>query len=80
MNLLCWNCRGLRNPRAVRDLHLLVKEKRPNLLFLMETKVRNVKMERIKVKLGYEGLLTVEPMGKSGGLALLWKNNREVLI
>jgi hypothetical protein len=46
----------------------------------METKVRNMKMERIRVKLGYEGLLIVEPVGKSGGLALLWKNNREVLI
>lgn len=38
MSILSWNCRGLGNPRSVRDLHLLVKEKRPNLLFLMEQK------------------------------------------
>lgn len=30
-------------------------------------------MEWIQSKLGYEGLFVVEPQGRSGGLALLWK-------
>ena len=30
------------------------------------------------MKLGFEGLFVVEPRGKSGGLALLWKE-RNVL-
>lgn len=30
-------------------------------------------MEVIRCKLGYEGLFVVEPQGRSGGLAMLWK-------
>lgn len=37
MRLLFWNCRGLGNPRSVRELHLL-KENFPSLVFLSETK------------------------------------------
>jgi hypothetical protein len=51
----------------------MVKEKRPNIIFLMETKCRKSKMEGIIVKLGFEGLFVVELVGQSGGLALLWK-------
>jgi hypothetical protein len=47
-------------------------------LFLMETRLRNSKMQALRVTLGFEGLLTVEPIGKRGGLAFLWMNSREV--
>jgi hypothetical protein len=33
MSILCWNCRGLGNPVTVRDLHRMVKEKGPDLVF-----------------------------------------------
>lgn len=29
-------------------------------------------------KLGYNGLRTVEPVGRSGGLAIMWKNTCRV--
>jgi hypothetical protein len=32
------------------------------------------RMESIKVKLGFSGLFVVEPLGRSGGLALLWQD------
>lgn len=51
----------------------MVKEKKPNIVFLMETKCRNAKMEGIRVKLDFVGLFVVDPIGRSGGLALLWK-------
>jgi exonuclease III len=73
MILISWNCRGFGNPRAVRDLCLVAKEKRPEIVFLMETRCRNTKLESIRVKPGFEGLFVVDPRGKSGGLALLWK-------
>lgn len=53
----------------------MAKEKRPTLLFLMETKSRQHSLERIRVKLGFEGLFVVDPVGRSGGLALLWKES-----
>jgi hypothetical protein len=80
MKLISWNCRGLGNPGAVRDLHQMVKEKKPTLLFLMETKSRQAKMEVLKVQLGFGGLFTVDPVGRSGGLALLWRDANELRI
>jgi exonuclease III len=75
MSLLSWNCRGLGNPRPVRGLHRLVKNKRPVLVFLMETKLRASKMENLKVKLGFGSIFTVDCVGRSRGLALLWNND-----
>jgi exonuclease III len=80
MILLSWNCRGLGNPRAIRDLCLLVKEKRPDILFLMETKCFQTKMERIRIKLGMPGMFLVDPVGKSGGLAMMWRDVDDVTI
>ncbi|GLT62153.1 hypothetical protein SLA2020_348110 [Shorea laevis] len=51
MNLLSWNCRGLGNPQTVRNLRLLVEDKRPTVLFLMETKLQRIKMSLLRVKL-----------------------------
>jgi hypothetical protein len=78
MNLLSWNCRGLGNPQAVRDLCQLTKEKKPTILFLMETKCHRNKMEFVRVKLGFECLFVVDSVGRSGGLALLW-NDKELV-
>jgi exonuclease III len=80
MILLSWNCRGLGNPRAIRDLCRLVRDKRPTFLFLMETKSSKSKMEFLRVKLGFDGLFVVDPVGRSGGLCLLWKEKDEVEI
>lgn len=35
-------------------------------------------MKWVQVKLGYQGLFVVEPVGRSGGLALLWKEKDQV--
>jgi hypothetical protein len=53
----------------------MVKVKRPIVVFLMETKLRQVKMERIRYSLGFNNLFVVNSVGKSGGLALLWNED-----
>jgi exonuclease III len=70
MSILSWNCRGLGNPRTVRDLHRLVKEKHPSLVFLMETKLQAHRFKAIRVWLGFQNVFIVDSMGRSGGLAL----------
>jgi exonuclease III len=80
MNLLSWNCQGLGNPQAVRDLCQVTKEKKPAILFLMETKCHRNKMESVRVKLGFDCLFIVDSVGRSGGLALLWNNSELVEI
>jgi hypothetical protein len=42
--------------------------------------MRNSYIQKIKRRLGFEGRFTVDPVGKSGSLALLWKDNQEVEI
>jgi exonuclease III len=73
MIAISWNCRGLGNPQTVRDLRRMVKAKRPCLVFLMETKLKQRKMEKIRCLLGFQNLFAVDSIGRSGGLALLWK-------
>jgi exonuclease III len=74
MNLISWNCRGLGNPQTVRELHQMVKLKHPHFLFLIETKVKSSWLQWLRNTLGFAGLLTVDPVGRSGGLALFWKD------
>lgn len=48
------------------------------IIFLCETIAKKSKMEWIQFKLGYQGMFVVEPLGRSGGLTLLWKEKDEV--
>jgi hypothetical protein len=56
----------------------MVQERRPNLVFLMETKLQKNKMEMVRPKISFDNLFVVECVGKSGGLALLWEDGCEV--
>ncbi|VFQ64830.1 unnamed protein product [Cuscuta campestris] len=75
MSTLSWNCRGLGNPRTVREVVDLVSSKKPDFVFLMETKVNREHAERLRIKIEFEGLFYVDRTGLGGGLALLWKRN-----
>ena len=56
----------------------LVRSRKPSFIFLIETLCSRSKLESIKVQLGYDGLFVVDRMGRSGGLALLWKGTNTV--
>jgi hypothetical protein len=58
----------------------MVNEKKPNLVFLIETKLHQRKIESVRLKLGFPNMFVVECVGKSGGLALLWETDCEVVI
>lgn len=49
-------------------------------MFLIETKVKYEKLQRLQCSIGYDGLFHVDPVGRSGGLVMLWKDDREVQI
>jgi hypothetical protein len=40
----------------------------------METKLRQNKIERVRIKLGFPSMFVVESVGRSGGLALFWSS------
>jgi hypothetical protein len=56
----------------------MVKDKKPKMVFLMETKMSNKRVDFLKRKLGFENLFEVDSVGRSGGLVLLWKNDIRV--
>jgi hypothetical protein len=39
-----------------------------------------VKLQKLRCSLGFDGMFQVDPVGKSGGLVLLWKDDKEVEI
>ncbi|XP_041000998.1 uncharacterized protein LOC121246780 [Juglans microcarpa x Juglans regia] len=80
MKILSWNCRGLGNPRTVQDLHLMVKERNPGIVFLIETKLMAKKLEGIKRRMKWEGCFVMEPVGRKRGLVMLWREDVELEI
>jgi hypothetical protein len=71
MKILSWEFRELGDPWTIQDLYHLVKDKKPNILFLMETKPLARKFDVIKRKLGCVGCFMVDARGSSRGLVLL---------
>ena len=78
MSLLAWNCRGLGSSLAVWTLTDEVRAKDPLLVFLLETKARKNRIKGIQNKLEYSQGLSVQSDGRSGGLALLWREGTDV--
>jgi exonuclease III len=79
MRLLSWNCQGLGNPCTVRELLLLIKEQEPSVLFLSETRLDSIGVERLRVKIKFDSAFCV-PRNKDtgGGLAVLWRAKMDV--
>jgi len=73
MKLISWNIRGLNGPRKGRILKNMLKQEKPSILFLQETKCNSTILERIATKAWLGGLVTViDAQGASRGLAILW--------
>lgn len=66
------------NPWTIQDLCHKAKEKKPNLVFFIKTKLNSVKCIRVKRRLNCEACFVVEPIGRSGGLALMWDHMTKV--
>lgn len=72
MLVLSWNCQGIGRALTVSNLRELLKAHRPDVVFLMETKSKQHKMESIRRSLNFTSAFYVDPVGRSGGLALWW--------
>ena len=78
VSCLSWNCRGLGNPQIEDELVALVSSKDPKLVFLMETKVEKPTMERMGRKMSFNNIFVVPQLNRTGGLALLWRDDLSV--
>ncbi|XP_057792367.1 uncharacterized protein LOC131009155 [Salvia miltiorrhiza] len=84
MNSLFWNCRGLGNPSTIRQLVWLAKHKRPEVLFLMETKLFSVEWSPILSQLRFNNFFPVDcdgaNGGRRGGLCLIWFDDINIVV
>ncbi|CAM8920109.1 unnamed protein product [Rhodiola kirilowii] len=78
MRIISWNCRGLGRPRTVRALKELISSNRPQILGLIETKLKDSRWDQLKLNLGYRCCFAVSSRGRAGGLALLWNEQQAV--
>ncbi|XVF36998.1 hypothetical protein REPUB_Repub19eG0107000 [Reevesia pubescens] len=80
MKTLARNCCGLGNPWSVRALQKLVWREDPDVIFLSETIITVDKLEGIRHKYGTYSIFGVDPIGRSGGLAMIWKNEVDMVL
>lgn len=59
-------------PWTDREISTFVQLYNPQLLFLFETKKKSTDMEIFRVRWSYDCCLSIDYVGKSGGLSLLW--------
>ncbi|XP_060959448.1 uncharacterized protein LOC133030655 [Cannabis sativa] len=80
MNIISWNARGLSNPRAFRQLRLLISQKKPDVIFIMETKLSVGSISKFRNAFKFPNGIEVPRIGLSGGLLFLWNSNVNVTI
>ncbi|KAF5183635.1 hypothetical protein FRX31_026777, partial [Thalictrum thalictroides] len=71
--ILTWNCRGLGSTKAIQQLKNLIWELNPDVIFLVETLLKRKKIQHLQKSIKYPGSFFVDPVGRSGGLAVLLK-------
>lgn len=78
MNWCSLNCRGIGNSPIVREVCVLQRTHRFQLIFLCETRQSGVRVRRLRSRLGLRGFASVDNNGMSGGLALFWHGSYSV--
>ena len=73
MNLICWNRRRLGNPQIEQKLRDMIRAQEPLVVFLAETWLDKAKLETIKVRYKFGGLVEVSREYRGGGVVVLWK-------
>lgn len=76
MDLLFWNYRGTGNCVFKRNFKDLMKNQKPDIVVLMETKVELGTMGMFFHRLGLTSSIHVDPIGRSGGIWLPWNPNQ----
>ncbi|KAA3466988.1 reverse transcriptase [Gossypium australe] len=75
MKIICCNVRGLGSTRAVRRLRNLCKQQNLPMVFLMETKLDQKRMEKVRRRCGFNSGIDIEAEWTRGGLCLAWKSD-----
>lgn len=80
MKIISWNCQGLGNPLTFQELRALVALERPAMVFLMETKNREMRVEGMIKRLNFANKMVMNPEGIAGGLVLMWTEEVDIRV
>lgn len=80
MKIINWNCRGVRSKLTINYLREIWYKHKSDFLFLSETKQDYAFVQKFQIHFGFDNLVTVDPIGASGGLALYYNNEYQVNI
>ncbi|OMO88421.1 Endonuclease/exonuclease/phosphatase [Corchorus capsularis] len=77
MKILLWNVRGAGSGEFLRIIKDLIRQHRPSIVGIMETRIGQEKAEKVVKKIGMPRCHIVEGLGFAGGIWLLW-DDKEV--
>ncbi|KAL5568334.1 hypothetical protein UlMin_024909 [Ulmus minor] len=75
MIILAWNCRGLGQSSAIRDLKALVHDSKHEIICLIEAKISDAAMKLHLIRLHFENSIYFTLVGLFGGLCVAWKDH-----
>ena len=69
------NCRGLGNLLTEQELRDLIWAQDPSIVFLSETWLDKARLEDIRIKLNFVGMIEVCRDTREGGIIIYWKED-----
>lgn len=67
MSLLCWNSRGLGDPRDLSRFRLAIRKLSPTFVFVSETKLYGNRISSLRKSMGFLHVFGVDSRGSKGG-------------
>ena len=80
MSLLEWNCRGLRNPRTVKELRDYIRAQDPSVVFLVETWIDDARLDQVLCNFDFRHKWSVASGTRGRDLVLLWKEEIRITV
>lgn len=78
VRILSWNVQGFGTPGTFHTLKKILRKRKPELVFLMETRMTLAQMEKRHIQCGFHGGVTVGREGLGGGFMLMWAKGWQV--
>ena len=80
MRVLSWNYRGMGSKWIISYLREIRHKHKPYFLFLSETKQETEFVQKFQDHFGFDNMVTIDPVGRSGGLALFYNNEYQIKV
>jgi len=76
MKVICWNVQGAKKVQVLEEVNFLKRLHNPDIIFLLETLTNDLNSKRIIQRMGFQNSDFVLPINHSGGIWVLWNNDR----